>query len=133
MKSQATPPKDVNQYIDGQPKQIQIMLKQMRAAIQQAAPDAQELISYQMPAYKYHGMLLYFAGHTGHIGFYPLASAVTKFKKELAGYKISKGTVQFPLDQPLPLSLLSKIVSFRVKENFEKARLTTSSKKAGAK
>lgn len=113
-----TKPIDVDSYIADFPKDTQKMLEQLRATIMKAAPDAEEVISYQMPAYKYHGMLVYFAGYKNHIGFYPTSSGIAKFKKELSVYKGAKGSAQFPLDKPLPLQLITKIVTFRVKENL---------------
>lgn len=95
----------------------------MRQTIRQAAPKAEEVISYQMPAFKFYGMLVYFAGFNNHIGFYPTTSAINKFKKELSAYAGAKGTVRFPLDEPLPLKLVERIVKFRVKENAAKAKL----------
>jgi uncharacterized protein YdhG (YjbR/CyaY superfamily) len=122
-------PNNVNNYIEGFPKATQTLLKQIRAAIKKAAPDAQEVISYQMPAYKCSGALVYFAGYKNHIGFYPTASGIQAFKKEISVYKSSKGAVQFPLDEPLPLDLISKVVKFRVKENLEKAKKNTTNNK----
>ena len=92
----------VDAYIAGFPKDTQTLLEQLRTAIMKAAPDAEEVISYQMPAYKYFGMLVYFAGYKNHIGFYPGAAGIETFKKELSIYKGAKGSVQFPLDKPLP-------------------------------
>ena len=120
---------DVDEYIAGFPKDTQKMLKQLRETIIKAAPGAEELISYQMPAYKYHGALVYFAGYKNHIGFYPTASGIEAFKKELSVYKGAKGSVQFPLDKPLPLQLISKIVKFRMKENLETASVKAKAKK----
>jgi len=89
----------------------------LRAAIRAAAPDAEEKISYQMPTFALHGNLVHFAAHPHHIGFYPAPSGIAAFAEELAPYKSSKGAVQFPLDQPLPLDLIRRIVEFRVEEN----------------
>jgi uncharacterized protein YdhG (YjbR/CyaY superfamily) len=86
------------------------------------------VISYQMPAFKYHGMLVYFAAWKNHIGFYPVSSAISKFKKELSAYEMAKGSVKFPLDKPVPFALITKIVKFRVKENLEKAKLKSKAK-----
>src|SRR2546423_15286514 len=116
-----TKPENVEEYIAGFPKETQILLEQIRATIVKAAPEAEEVISYQMPAYKYNGMLVYFAAYKNHIGFYPTASGIEAFKKELSVYKGAKGSVQFPLDKPMPLNLISKIVKFKVKKNLEKA------------
>jgi uncharacterized protein YdhG (YjbR/CyaY superfamily) len=113
---------NVNEYIAQFPKDVQATLNQLRQTIKAAAPKAEEVISYMMPAYKYNGMLVYFAGYKNHIGFYAAPTGHKTFKKELAIYKSGKGSVQFPLDKPLPLSLISKIVKYRVAENLEKAK-----------
>ena len=97
--------------------------------IRKAAPDAEEVISYQMPAYKCQGMLVYFAGYKNHIGFYPGAAGVAAFKEELSVYKNAKGSVQFPIDKLLPLKLIAEIVTFRVKENAAKAAMKAKKKK----
>lgn len=120
---------DVDGYIAGFPKDTQKMLKQLRETIIKATPGAEEVISYQMPAYKYHGMLVYFAGYKNHIGFYPTTSGIEAFKKELSVYKGAKGSVQFPLDKPLPLQLITKIVKFRMKGNLEAASIKSKVKK----
>ena len=117
-----TKPKDVDDYIKGAPKEVQRSLKEIRATIRKAAPGAEEVISYGMPAYKLNGMLVWFAAHTKHIGFYPKASGIAAFRKELSVYKGAKGSVQFPFDKPMPLGLLIKIVKFRVKENLQRAK-----------
>lgn len=111
---------DIDKYIAGFTKDKQKLLKQLRAAIRKAAPKAQEVISYGMPAFKQDGMLVYFAGWKDHIGFYPTSSGIKAFKKDLSGFKVSKGTVQFSLDKPLPTGLVTRIVKFKVKENLEK-------------
>ena len=113
----------INEYIAAFPTHVQEILQKLRATIRNAAPEAEEIISYQMPAFKYHGMLVYFAGHKNHIGFYPTPSGIEAFKKELSVYEGAKGSVQFPIDKPLPLGLVTKIVKFRVKENLEMAKL----------
>ena len=115
------PTKNIDEYISGFPKNVQTLLQDVRTTIRKAAPLAEEVISYQMPAFKYHGMLVFFAGYKNHIGFYPTSSGISAFKKELSAYKGAKGSVQFPIDSPMPLSLINKIVKFRVKENLEKA------------
>ncbi|MBI5857283.1 MAG: DUF1801 domain-containing protein [Sphingobacteriales bacterium] len=115
-------PVSTNEYIAAFPKNVQALLKEMRKTIRTAAPKAEELISYQMPAYKYYGMLVYFAGFKNHISFFPTSSGIAAFKKELSGYAGSKGTVRFPLDQTLPLKLISRIVKYRLKENEAKAK-----------
>ncbi|MFI5204803.1 MAG: iron chaperone [Flavobacteriales bacterium] len=121
--------RNVDEYIAGFTEDTRVLLEQLRATIQKAAPKAEEVISYQMPAYKLNGMLVYFAGYKNHIGFYPTASGTRVFKKEIAGYKNSKGTVQFPLNKPLPRALITKMVKFRVKENAEKAAIKAKAKK----
>ncbi len=121
-------PVDTDAYIAGYPKETQKNLKQLRATIKKAAPQAEEVISYGMPAYKWNGMLVYFAAYEKHIGFYPGSSGIAAFKKELASYKTSKGTVQFPVDEPVPLPLVARIVKFRLKENQEKALLKSMKK-----
>ncbi len=112
----------VDEYISGQSKEAQVLLKQLRSIIVKTAPKANEVLSYHMPAYKYHGMLLYFAAHKNHVGLYPMPSALKQFQKELVGYKTSKSTIQFPLDKKLPVMLIKKIVKFRVRENEIKSK-----------
>lgn len=114
--------KNVDDYISRFPLATRVLLEELRVVIMSAAPSAHEVISYQMPAYKLNGMLVYFAGYEKHLGFYPTASGITAFKKELSVYKSAKGSVQFPLDKPLPLALITKIVKFRVKENLAKEK-----------
>ena len=115
--------KDTDEYILQFPTEVQAKLQELRAVIKQTAPDAEETISYAMPAYKFKGILVYFAGHKNHIGFYPASSGIANFEKELSGYTTSKGTVQFPLNKPLPMDLIKMIVEFRVAENLQKAEL----------
>jgi uncharacterized protein YdhG (YjbR/CyaY superfamily) len=113
--------KNIDDYIMGFPPETQEMLEKIRATIRKAAPDATEAISYQMPTFKLNGKnLVHFAGYKSHIGFYPVPSGMEAFKKELSAYKQGKGSVQFPIDQPLPLDLVFEIVKFRVKENLGK-------------
>jgi uncharacterized protein YdhG (YjbR/CyaY superfamily) len=111
--------KNIDEYIAFQNPELQILLEQLRQTIKKAAPEAEEVISYNMPAYNYHGMLVYFAGYKNHIGFYATPSGHSEFKEELSVYKQGKGSVQFPLTQHLPFDLISKIVAFRVKENLK--------------
>jgi len=111
----------IDEYISSFPKEVQKILTQVRATIRKAAPSAEETISYSMPAFKQNGNLVYFAAFKNHIGFFPTSSAIAAFKKELAGYKWAKGSVQFPFDEPLPLGLITKMVKFRVKENAKKS------------
>jgi uncharacterized protein YdhG (YjbR/CyaY superfamily) len=110
----------IDEYIAAFPPNIQALLQQIRATIREAAPDSEETISYQMPAFKQNGVLVYFAAFKNHIGFFPTAQGVEAFKDKLAGYKTSKGTIQFPLDQQLPFDLIAEIVRFRVKANTSK-------------
>jgi len=110
----------VDEYISGYLSSTQKILKQLRATIQKAAPQADEVISYGMPGYRLNGALVWFAGYTRHIGFYPGASGIAAFKKELSNYKSAKGSVQFPLGEPLPAGLIARIVKFRVKENMKR-------------
>jgi uncharacterized protein YdhG (YjbR/CyaY superfamily) len=117
-KNMRAKPNNVDQYIAGFPEEIQKLLLQMRGAIKKAAPQAEEVISYAMPAFKLNGILVWFAAHTKHISLYPRGSGIDEFKKELANYKLSKGTIQFTLDKPLPVALITKIVKFRVAENL---------------
>lgn len=116
-------PVDIDGYIAAFPVNIQNILNELRMTIKKAAPGAMEKISYSMPAFAQKGILVYFAAHSNHIGFYPTSSVIEVFRKELSDYKHSKGTIQFPLDKPLPKSLITKIVKFRVEENLIKAAL----------
>jgi uncharacterized protein YdhG (YjbR/CyaY superfamily) len=116
-------PSTVDAYIAASDVHLKKPLKQIREAIKAAAPNAEEVISYQIPAYKENGILVFFAGYKNHIGFYPTASGIENFKNEIAKYKWSKGAIQFPLDKPMPLALIRKIVKFKLKENEEKAAL----------
>lgn len=113
-------PSPIDEYIRQFSPEIQEILQTLRKVIKESAPEAEEKISYQMPAFVLHGNLVYFAAFKRHIGFYPTASGIAAFQQELSGYKGGKGTVQFPLDQPLPYELIRKIVKFRVAENMER-------------
>ena len=115
-------PKTIDEFIAGFPKDVQKILQELRAAIKKAAPATEETINYGVPTFILNGNLVHFAGFKHHIGFYPTPSGIEAFKKELSVYKGAKGSVQFPLDKPLPLGLITKIVKFRVKENNEKAK-----------
>jgi uncharacterized protein YdhG (YjbR/CyaY superfamily) len=119
----------IDEYVAMFPKDIQKILEEVRATIKAAAPQAKEKISYQMPTFDLKGNLVHFAAHKNHIGFYPQPSGIQAFKDELSIYESSKGAVQFPLDKPLPLKLISKIVRFRVAENLERAARKTGGKK----
>jgi uncharacterized protein YdhG (YjbR/CyaY superfamily) len=111
----------VNQYMDALSPAAKAMAQQLRQIIANTAPTAQETISYNMPAFTLQGILIWYAGYKKHIGFYPKAAAIEVFKEELSAYKTSKGAVQFPLNSPLPVELITKMVLYRVKENTEKA------------
>jgi uncharacterized protein YdhG (YjbR/CyaY superfamily) len=114
-------PETIDEYIAGFPPDIQQILEKLRSAIREAAPDATERISYRMPAFDLRGILVYFAANKNHIGFYPTASPIVKFKDELSQYHFSKGAIRFPIDKPLPYNLISRIVKFRQAENLAKA------------
>ncbi|HLP13388.1 MAG TPA: DUF1801 domain-containing protein [Flavobacteriales bacterium] len=117
-------PENVDAYIASFPAPTQKLLKQVRATIKKAAPKAEEIISYGMPGYKIHGThLVYFAGYAKHIGFYAMPTGHKEFKKELSVYKQGKGSVQFPIEDPMPLKLIEHIVKFRVAENSTKEKL----------
>lgn len=116
-------PKSTDEYIAGFPAEVQELLQLVRQEIKNVAPRAEEVISYGMPAFKLNGILVWFAAYKNHIGFYPHASGIEAFKRELAGYKSAKGSVQFPLNQPIPFGLIAEIVKFRVIENQEKTKL----------
>ncbi len=111
----------IDEYIAGFPKDVQAILKQMRAVIRAAAPDAKEKISYGIPTFYTTENLVHFAGYKHHVGFYPTSSGIEHFGKDLAGYELSRGTVRFPLDKPIPYDLVARITEFRVKESSVKA------------
>ena len=113
--------KTVDEYIQRCPPEIQAVLQKLRKTIKTTAREAEEVISYAIPGYKYHGMLIYFAAFKNHISVYPAPRGNEKFKKELAAYKGGKGTIQFPIGEPIPLDLVVRIIKFRMKENKEKA------------
>lgn len=119
MEGNKKPFKTIDAYIQTFPKDVQAILEKVRQTIQKAAPDAVETISYRMPTFKLNGKgLVYFAAYEKHIGFYPIPSGMRAFEKELASYKQGKGSVQFPIDQPIPYDLVRRIVLFRAKENL---------------
>ena len=113
----------IDDYILSFPKATQIILKKIRKAIKEEAPEATEAISYGMPTFKLNGNLVHFAAYKHHIGFYPTPSGVEAFKKDLEKFKTSKGAIQFPIDKPMPLDLFKKIVKYRVKEMLKKSKL----------
>lgn len=112
----------IDEYISAYPKNIQVILEKLRQTIKAAAPEAQEAISYGLPTFKLNGNVVHFGGFKNHIGFYPAPRGIEAFKAELAPYQGGKGTVKFPLDQPIPFDLVTKIVEFRVKENLAKKK-----------
>jgi uncharacterized protein YdhG (YjbR/CyaY superfamily) len=116
--------KTIDEYIKTFPADVQIILQKLRQIIHEAAPEAMEAISYQMPTFKLNGNLVHFAAFKNHIGFYPTPSGIERFKTELSQYKSSKGAVQFPIDKPIPLDLVKKIVTFRVQEVLQKKKGT---------
>ena len=121
MKTDQTAPKTIDEYIAGFPEDIQAILEKIRITIREAAPGAEETIKYQMPTFMLKGNLVHFAAFKKHIGFYPVPTGIERFKQELSAYEGGKGSVQFPLDKPMPYDLISKIVKFRVQENLERA------------
>jgi uncharacterized protein YdhG (YjbR/CyaY superfamily) len=128
MRSDITTPKNIDEYILLFPKDIQEILTEFRSIIRKAAPEAEEKISYQMPTFALKGNLVHFAACKNHIGFYPAPSGIENFRKELSVYTLTKGSIHFPLDAPLPASLITKIVKFRVNENLQKAMLKQKNK-----
>lgn len=114
--------KSVDEYITSFPKNVQEILEELRKAIKESAPEAEEVISYGMPAFKLNGVLVYFAAHKNHIGFYPTASGITAFNEELSSFKHTKGTIQFPIDGSIPFDIVKRIVKFKVKENQAKSK-----------
>ena len=113
---------NIDEYISLQPSEVQPLLQKVREAIRDAAPGAAEYISYAMPSFKYNGkILVYFAAHKSHIGFYATPTANVAFKKELAGYKSSKGAVQFPFDRPVPYDLIRRMVQYKLVEITSKS------------
>lgn len=115
----------VDEYIASFPEEARAKLQELRATIRAAAPEAVEKISYQMPTFFLKGNLVYFAGWKKHVGFYAIPSANEAFKDELSAYTVSKGAVQFPLDQPLPVELITRMVRFRVAENLARTEAKT--------
>jgi uncharacterized protein YdhG (YjbR/CyaY superfamily) len=112
----------IDEYIAAFPRNVQDILEKMRQTIRDSAPNAKEIISYQMPAFKLNGTLVYFAAWKDHIGFYPTSSAIEAFKDELTDYEVTKGTVKFPLNKPIPFEMIKKMVKYRVKEDLEKSK-----------
>ena len=125
MKTYAT----VDEYIGLAEPKAKKALRDIRKTIKSAAPKAEEVISYQIPGYKYHGMLVFFAAWKNHISLYPAPWRAESLKKEMSAYEGSKGTIKFPIDEPMPLALIKKMVKYRVKENEERAAVKKSIKK----
>lgn len=117
-----TRPLSIDEYIAGCPPGVQEVLNKIRSTIKKAAPGAAETINYQIPTFILNGNLVHFAAFKNHIGFYPTPSGMTAFAKELSAYKGAKGSVQFPLDEPIPYDLIARIVRFRVEENIQKQK-----------
>jgi uncharacterized protein YdhG (YjbR/CyaY superfamily) len=115
-------PENFEEYIAAFPMETQKRMEQIRATIKKAAPQAEEVISYGMPSFRLNGRLLYFAAFRNHIGFYPMATGVEAFKSVLSDYKWAKGSIQFPLNKPVPFDLITNIVKYRVQENLAKAK-----------
>ena len=123
-----TKARDIDEYIAGFPEDVQAILEQVRKTIQQAAPGATEAIAYAIPTFKLNGNLVHFAAFKNHIGFYPTPGGIESFKKELSAYKEGKGSVQFPLDQPMPLDLITRMVNYRVELSAQADKKSTSRK-----
>jgi uncharacterized protein YdhG (YjbR/CyaY superfamily) len=121
--------KEIDQFIAGFPKEVQEILEKVRETVREAAPEADETINYGIPTFTLNGNLVHFSAFKNHIGFYPTPSGIEKFKKELSAYEMAKGSVKFPLVQPIPYDLIARIVEFRVKENREKAEAKGKKKK----
>lgn len=130
MKTTQTAPKDIDDYIAGFPKDVQQILQKIRATIRKAAPQAEETISYKMPAFNLNGQyLIYFAAYKKHIGMYPVPVGDAEYQQEIAAYQSGKGTLQFPLDQPIPYPLIARVVKLRAKENLESAPIKRKNRK----
>lgn len=117
-----TTSKTIEDYYGTQPESTKVLLEEIRKTIQKVIPEAEETISYGIPTFKYYGNLVHFGGYKNHIGFYPGAIAIEAFKDEIEGYSVSKGTVQFQLNEPIPFDLIAKITHYRVQKNTEKAQ-----------
>ena len=112
---------DIDAYIARFPPEVQEILRRVRAVIREAAPDATEAIKYEIPTFVLHGNLVHFAAFTNHLGFYPTPAGIEAFQEELAPYAAGKGTIRFPLDQPIPYDLIRRVVEQRVKESLASA------------
>lgn len=122
METQKLKPANIDEYIAFFPEETQQLLEEVRQTIRKAAPDAEEAISYQMPTFKLNGNLVHFAAFKNHIGFYPAPAGIEAFKEKLAAFKGAKGSIQFPLNQPLPLELITDIVKYRVEKSKEQVK-----------
>ncbi len=121
MKTDQATPRTIDDYIAGFPDDVREILEKIRMTIREAAPGAEETIKYQIPTFTLKGNLVHFAAFKKHIGFYPAPTGIEEFKQDLSAYEGAKGTVRFPLDEPIPFDLVSRIVKFRVKENLDRA------------
>jgi uncharacterized protein YdhG (YjbR/CyaY superfamily) len=130
MEINASKPETIDEYISGFPPDVQEKLTRIRSIIHDAAPQAEETIKYQIPTFVLNGNLVHFAAFKSHIGLYPTPSGIEKFKDELIDVEISKGTIRFPLDRPIPYDLISEIVSFRVQENLDRAAAKSKKKRS---
>ena len=130
MKTKQKKPTTIDEYIADFPHEVQLLLEKVRAAIRKGAPKAEEAIKYTMPTYVQEGNLIHFAGYNHHVGIYPGPRAIAEFQDELTKYKTSKGTVQLPLDKPIPVGLITKIAKFCVRRNLEKVAAKSISKKS---
>ena len=129
MRSGRSAPRDIDEYVAGFPEDIQLTLQKIRMTIRKAAPGAEEKISYQIPTFALKGNLVRFAAFKDHVSFFPTSTGISEFRDELSRYGLSKGTVRFPLNEPVPLGLIGRIVKFRVKENLERAAARPGKKK----
>lgn len=129
MRNQQKSAETIDEYIAGFPTAVQEILEQVRMTIKNAVPEAEEAIKYGMPTFIFHGNLVYFGAFTHHIGFYPVPTGIKAFKQELSVYKMGKGSIQFPFDEPIPFDLITNIVQFRARENAERAATKKKSSK----
>jgi uncharacterized protein YdhG (YjbR/CyaY superfamily) len=113
----------IDEYLEAQPEVARTVLEKIRQLVKEEVPGAEEVISYQMPAFKFHGILIWFAGFKNHYGIYPYSKTIEAFKEKLKAYEISKGTIRLPYDKPVPVKLIRDIVKFNLRENLEKTRL----------
>jgi uncharacterized protein YdhG (YjbR/CyaY superfamily) len=121
MNTKSNASEDIDTYIAGFPEDVRTILQKIRETIRKAAPGAEEAIAYQLPTFRLNGNLVHFAAFEHHIGFYPTPSGISQFENQLSGYKTAKGSVQFPLDQPIPYELIAEITRFRVAETLDKS------------